>query len=139
MILNYKYEAKWILLGSPRVSASILVLSFFSVTKRRFSRVSLPLKFSHGRPPLVRYSSMLARPSRSSLRLYSKCLDVIWGRLTEESVRIQTRVFDGAHKLLLHRALDVPPRCRAKIVLREPEVHNIDTLGLLKLARRVIV
>ena len=61
-----------------------------------------------------------------------------WGGLTEESVRIQTGVFHGAHKLLLHRAFNVPACEWAKIVFREPKVHNIHTLGLLKLARGII-
>ena len=82
---------------------------------------------------------MLARPSRSSLRLYSKGLAVIWGRLTEKAVRIQTGVFHGAHELLLHRALDVPARHRAQIVFREPKVHNVDSLGLLEFAGGILV
>ena len=85
MIFNYKVIKK-LLLGSPRVKASILVVSFFSVTKRRFSSVSFPLKFSQGKLPFVRYKRIFASPSRSSLRLYSKSLDVITYIHTEQAI-----------------------------------------------------
>ncbi len=68
-------KMKKFLLWRPFVRASIFVLSFFSVTNLRFSRVSLPLKFSQGKLPFVRYKRMFAKPSRSSLLLCSKFYD----------------------------------------------------------------